>query len=174
MYRYLPVIFLSLFFLAGCSMFFHQEEIDHHSREAAKANVMLATAFLNQGLVREAKQKLLLAKKLDSQEPSVWYGLGYLHEMMDEKYLAKINYEYAITVKPKDGAAHNNYGTFLCRMGQYEKSINQFVKAINDPEYLDTAIAYKNAGICALKMQDQRLANYYFQKAFLGEKLKPG
>ncbi|EKD92180.1 MAG: hypothetical protein ACD_29C00132G0001, partial [uncultured bacterium] len=74
-------------------------------------------------------------------------------------------YQKAIDVEPHSGAAINNYGTFLCRTGRYQEAIQSFLKAAIEPNYLQSASAYENAGICALKMSNILLAKKYFHEA---------
>ncbi len=160
---------LSFFLLMGCTTIKEPMEIEESTfnqrRAASDANVKLAIAFLKQGYVNDSKKKLLLAQILDPKNPSAWYGFGYFYESISEIKEAKENYERAIEIAPKSGAAHNNYGTFLYRVGNYREAVRHFLMAINDPQYLDTASAYENAGFSALKIPDKNLAKYYFQKA---------
>jgi type IV pilus assembly protein PilF len=134
-------------------------------RVAAQANVKLAMALLSQGYIKEAKGKLILAKQIDQHEPSVWYGMGFFNEITGEMDQAQKNYEHAIYIAPKNGAAHNNYGVFLCHKGEYQQSIKEFLLAIADPAYLDVGEAYENAGLCALRIPNNHLAIQYFKKA---------
>ncbi|MBX9705885.1 MAG: tetratricopeptide repeat protein, partial [Gammaproteobacteria bacterium] len=58
-----------------------------------------------------------------------------------------------------------NYGTFLCRQGQYPAALTQFEQAAKDPNYLTPANSLENAGLCALLIPDQNKAIAYFQAA---------
>ena len=59
----------------------------------------------------------------------------------------------------------NNYGTFLCRQGEYKKAETYFLNAIKDVNYIHTAGAYENAGLCALEVPDLAKAKLYFTSA---------
>lgn len=140
----------------------------HHVRNPVKAaniNVQLGLELLKKGESAQAKSKLLLAKRLAPKDPAVWFGFGYFFENTGDVAQADFSYRKAIQLAPEHGNSHNNYGTFLCRQGKYQEAIQHFLLAIADPEYLDISGAYENAGIAALQLPNQRLAQQYFQKA---------
>ncbi|MBA2654929.1 MAG: tetratricopeptide repeat protein [Gammaproteobacteria bacterium] len=163
MFYRIIVLVLMLLFLAGCKMLDLNDP--NNDASAAKANVNLGFAFLKQGFAKEAKQKFLYAKKLDVYEPAVWYGIAYWYEVVGNYAAARSHYEKAISLNPLGGAAHNNFGAFLCRIKQYEVAMQQFDLAVKDDNYLDMGVAYENAGICALHIKDKNCAREYFIKA---------
>lgn len=132
---------------------------------AADINAQLGIAYLGRGDVGRAKEKLLLAQSQAPNNPVVWYAMGYFNEKTGDMAQANRNYLKAIKIAPNDGSAQNNYGTFLCRHGQYQPAISHFMIAIKDPNYLPVGEAYENAGLCALKIPNQALAQQYFIKA---------
>jgi type IV pilus assembly protein PilF len=154
-----------VFIVSGCQMIATNPKNDCQNTAAANANVKLAIAFLNQGYTKEAKQKLLLAQKIAPKNPAVWYGMGYFQENTGSFDQAGKAYEKALRLAPKNGAAHNNYGCYLCRHGRYAESIKHFILAVQDPEYLDVGGAFENAGLCALKIPNKKLAIQFFKKA---------
>lgn len=74
---------------------------------------------------------------------------------------------------PDRGDVQNNYGTYLCRTGEYEQSIDHFMLAVKDPDYLDTSDAYENAGLCALKIPNKKMAYGYFNTAITQNPSRP-
>lgn len=156
--------------LGGCATEKATYSSNHHvvhrnHTAAAKANVVLATEFMKKNDNVKAKEKLLLAQKQAPKLPAVWYGMGYFLEHTGDLAAAETQYKHAISLAPKDGEAHNNYGTFLCRHGKYNESLQEFMLAVKDPNYLQVTDAYENAGMCALKIPDQKRAYAYFNKA---------
>ena len=133
--------------------------------KAAHYNVELGLGYLKQGNTIRAKEKLLWALKQDPRSPVVQDAMGYFLETTGELKQAAIYYHRAVQLAPRSGAAQNNYGTFLCRVGRYPESIQYFLAAAQDPSYLHTALAYENAAKCALKIPDKKLAQLYFAKA---------
>jgi type IV pilus assembly protein PilF len=133
--------------------------------EAAKYNLQLGLAYLKHGDVARAKSKLLLALHENPNDPIILDAMGYFFELTHDLKIAQRYYLQAIKIMPNAGAVHNNYGTYLCRHGYYRKAIEHFLLATKDINYLHVAAAYKNAGLCALKIQDKKLAREYLQKA---------
>jgi type IV pilus assembly protein PilF len=120
-----------------------------------------------------AKQKLLLALDEGPNLPEAWYSMGYFMEVTGDPVNARKYYLKSVDIAPKQGDVHNNFGTFLCRHGEYKEAIKHFMLAINDQEYLDSAAAYENAGLCALKIPDKKLALSYFNHAIRADPNHP-
>jgi len=137
--------------------------VDQHA--AAKINIQLGVYYMRRGDIQRAKQKLTLALKQDPNYSPAQSAMGYYLETVGDKQEAQKYYLRAISLAPKSGAAHNNYGTFLCHNKQYQPAIEQFILATKDRDYLNTAGAYENAGLCALKIPDSKLAKKYLNKA---------
>jgi type IV pilus assembly protein PilF len=144
-----------------------EEDVVKPKSEIAIINSKLGIAYLEQKDVQRAKQKLLLALEQGPGIPEPWYSMGYFLESTGNSAEASKHYLKAIEVAPKRGDAHNNYGTFLCRAGQYQASVKQFMIAANTMDYLDPAAAYENAGLCSMKMRAYSQAAGYFQQALL-------
>ena len=135
--------------------------------EIAKINVQLGMAYLESGDISRAKMKLLLALKQSPESPEPWYSMAYFLEASGNKEEANKYYLKAVDLAPKRGDTHNNYGTFLCRAGQYQDSIKQFMLAANAPDYLDPAAAFENAGLCSMQASTYKQAANYFNQALL-------
>jgi len=136
-----------------------------NKKAAAKTNTQLGFYYLQNGDYQRAKVKLLTALQEDPNYPPANSTMGYFLEKTGEIAQAKEYYLRAIKLTPNDGAMHNNFGTFLCRHRQYTEALQQFKIAIADKDYLHSAGAYENAGLCAKKMHDPRLAQQFFLKA---------
>jgi len=134
-------------------------------QKAAKINIELGLNYLTQGQISRAKSKLTRAKNLAPQLPEVHYSYGYFLEYIGEVDSAAKSYQKAIRLNPKGGNEHNNYGTFLCRQNEFRKAEKEFLAAVEDPNYFNTAEAYENAGLCVLQIPDTEKAAEYFEKA---------
>lgn len=150
----------------------HTQEVkDEHSvalkkrNEAVGYNVQLGLAYLKQGNHPRAKKKLLNALDLDPNSAEANSALAYYMENTGDNKQAQIFYKKALKVAPNSGAQLNNYGTFLCRLGNYQESLKYFMKAVADVHYVNSAGAYENAGLCARAIPDDTLAAEYFAKA---------
>lgn len=152
--------------LAGCvTTSSYDGEPSPNKKEAADANIALGMDSLQKGDVQAAKQKLLAAVKVSPKYPAGWYTLAYYYQATGDDDKANQYYVHALNLAPNSGDTNNNYGTFLCQTGQYQQAISRFMTAAQDPNYIDTAAAYENAGLCALRIPDLKQAKYYFVKA---------
>lgn len=132
---------------------------------AAGYNVQLGLGYLQQGDMQRAKSKLLLALSQAPQWPQALDAMGYYLENTGDTKTAAYYYQKAVSIAPTSGAVQNNYGTYLCRIGQYQEADNHFMLAIQDINYLNTAEAYENAGLCSMEIPDNDKALSYFIKA---------
>lgn len=159
-------LFIVIFFLCSCVTVGYQEEMKPNIKnEAAKSQVRLALALLEQNYLPAAKATLLYALQLDGKESAVWYTLAYYHEVVGEVKLAENEYKQAIYFEPQRGAAHNNYATFLYRQGRYRMALVEFLQATQDLTYVDVANAYEGAGLCAAQQFNSALAKKFFKQA---------
>lgn len=133
--------------------------------KAASFNVQLGMGYLKQGNRSRAKKKLLTALKQQPQSPEVNAALGYYFEQTSELEQAKTYYLKAISLSSNSGAQLNNYGTFLCRQGKYAEAEKYFLRAVADMQYVNTAGAYENAGLCSMEIPDLNKAKTYYIKA---------
>lgn len=159
----------SLLLLQSCQ-FNNQEKVDREEKQrnlknAASYNTQLGLTYLKQGDRPRAKRKLFTALKQEPRSTEVNTALAYYFEQSGDMEQARSYYLKAITLAPGAGAQLNNYGTFLCRQGDYAQSINYFMKAIHDAQYINTAGAYENAGLCAEAMPDLPKSKAFFKKA---------
>ncbi|QDP72511.1 type IV pilus biogenesis/stability protein PilW [Legionella israelensis] len=168
--KLVKTLFISaLFFLQSCQMN-HQEKEDQAAKErnrsnAAAYNTQLGLSYLKQGDRPRAKRKLFAALKQEPNSAAVNTAIAYYFEETGEIDEAKSYYLKALSLAPGSGAQLNNYGTFLCRQGKYVESINYFLKAVKDQQYVHTAGAYENAGLCAAEIPDYDKSILYFTKA---------
>jgi type IV pilus assembly protein PilF len=133
--------------------------------KASSYNMQLGLAYLKQGNRQRAKQKLLTALEQNPNSPYTNEALGYYFEQTKELNQAEFYYNKALQLTPNSGAILNNYGSFLCHQKRYTEANVYFLKAAQDPHYLNTALAYENAGICALAAKKPQTAKKYFEIA---------
>lgn len=166
MLNLLRLTLVTLFFLLQSCQ--HLDENDEpigkrkNLSKAAAFNVQLGLGYLKQGDRSRAKQKLLTAYQQEPSSADVNAALGYYFEKSSELDEAKKYYLKAIALSSNGGAQLNNYGTFLCRQGDYKKADAYFLKAVHDMQYVNTAGAYENAGLCAMAVPDFERAKEYF------------
>jgi len=153
-------------FLQACQQTIKEPEqpvnFKRNLSKAASFNIQLGLGYLKQGDRPRAKKKLLTAMAQQPKSPDVNAAMAYYYEKTNELDQAKKYYLKAVSLSSDSGAQLNNYGTFLCRQGEYAKAEAYFLKAVKDEHYVNTAAAYENAGLCALAVPDINKAKEYF------------
>lgn len=138
-------------------------------QSAAMYNVQLGVRYAQQGEMERAKMKLLLALKQAPDWAPAFDAMAYYQDLVGNEAIADDYYRKALAIAPHSGSSLNNYGVFLCRHKHYQAAVTQFVKAVSDPNYLSTAQAYENAGLCAMAIPELSQAAGFFQKALLND-----
>lgn len=159
---------LSLIVLQACQhkMLNTEQSIrSQKQNDAATYNTQLGIAYLKQGDRPRAKRKLLTALNLAPDSADVNAAMAYYLETTGELNEARIFYKKALSLASNSGTQLNNYGTFLCRLGQYKQAEGYFLNAVKDVHYINSAGAYENAGLCLAAIPDYSRARSYFAKA---------
>lgn len=166
MFSQKTIILISIMLsLVACASTKSSDNDEEKKIATAKINTQLGIAYLERHQIQTAKRKLLLALDEAPNIPETWYAMGYFLETTGDKDQAKTYYLKSVSLASGRGDVQNNYGTFLCRTGNYRDAIKHFELAAKDINYVDTAAAYENAGLCALKIPDNTLALLYFDKS---------
>lgn len=132
--------------LAGCTT--TSSGPQRSSTTAAEYNVQLGYAYLRQGNLALAKEKLERAEKQDPSSASVHSALGLLYERLGEPKAADRHYETALRLAPRDPEIENNYAIYLCRNGRVAEGVRRFESAARNPLYRTPEAAWSNAGVC--------------------------
>ena len=118
------------------------------AKDAAHANVQLGVAYIQQGNLALAKEKLERAQKQAPRSAEVHTALAFLNEKLDLPQKAEEQYELATKLAPANADIKNNYAVFLCRNGKVDKAIQQFESAAKDRLYSTPWAALANAAVC--------------------------
>lgn len=159
------IILVLLLFIVGCSseQVLNNSKIDY--KRAALLNVELGRNYLAQGYVERAKRKFVHALKLMPKLAEAHSGMGYFWEVVKEYKEAEIYYLKSIALGGGKGAFYNQYAVFLCERGRYKEADKNFILAVKDKIYDQTAEVYSNAGLCSLKQGNRDKAEQYFIKS---------
>lgn len=134
-------------------------------KSAAEYNVQLGLGYLREGNVDRAKEKLLIALQQNPNSSSAFGAMAYFWERTRDTKKAEEYYLTAIRLSNNQGDAQNNYGTFLCRIKRYPEAERYLLSAANNTNYIYTAAAYENLGLCQIDAGDLEKARLYLQKA---------
>jgi type IV pilus assembly protein PilF len=115
---------------------------------AARANMQLGSAYLQQGNLPVAKDKLERAVKQAPRDPAIHGLLAMLYLRLGEESRAEGEYRAALALAPRDPDLLNNYAVFLCGAGRIDEGVARFQEAARNPLYRTPWVAYANAGVC--------------------------
>jgi len=137
---------LAALLLAGCTT--TQSGPATSDSSAAEYNVQLGYAYLRQGNLSVAKEKLERAAEQDPRSPAVHSALGLLYERLGDTRAADRHYSTALRLAPRDPEIENNYAIYLCRNERVAEGVKRFEHAARNPLYRTPEAAYTNAGVC--------------------------
>jgi type IV pilus assembly protein PilF len=115
---------------------------------AGAANIQLGAAYLQQGNLPVAKEKLEKAAKQSPKDPVVHGLLGMLYHRLGDDKQAEKEYRAALALAPADPEQLNNYAVFLCDVGRADEGVSRFEEAARNLLYRTPWAAYTNAGVC--------------------------
>lgn len=129
---------------------------------ASSYNVQLGIAYLQQGNLPVAKEKLERAEKQNPRDPHVHSALALLYERLGKPALVDEHYRTAVRLAPEDPDILNNYAVYLCKTNRAEDGVKRFLEAARNPLYGTPAAAYTNAGVCLRNARklDEAEANF--------------
>ncbi|MCS0183175.1 type IV pilus biogenesis/stability protein PilW [Vibrio alginolyticus] len=131
----------------------------------AESRIALGLGYLNGGNMIRAHDNLQQALNHAPQYYRAQLSMAHYYETVGEDVKAEQMYKRSLRQHTKNGNVLNNYGTFLCKRGDFEKADQMFNRAIEQPYYYLIPASYENAAFCALKSQDKDKARYYFTRA---------
>jgi type IV pilus assembly protein PilF len=159
-------ICLTLFMLYLLSACVSNVQDDNYVPDKDALNYLkLGIEYMRLGRTDIALNKLQKALKSDPGYAETYNTLAVLYERLGMVDDAKQHYETALTLKPTGSDIHNNYGQFLCKQNQWKEAETHFNKALENQVYQTPEIPYTNAALCALKNQQNTVAESYLRKA---------
>ena len=149
---------LTLLLLAACATPQHPNKI----RDAAAYNVQLGIAYLHQGDIALAKDKLDRALAEAPNSADVHSARAMLFEHMHNADQADAEFRTSLRLAPHDPDVVNNYAVYLCQNGRTEEGVRRFEEAAHNALYRTPEAAYTNAGVClrASKRDEEARADF--------------
>ena len=134
-------------------------------KDAAHANVQLGVAYMQQGQLSLAKEKLERAERQAPRSVEVHTALAYLNERLDRVQKAEEESQLALRLSPGNSDVANNYAVYLCRNGKVDKALQYFELAARDRLYATPWAALANAGVCLRSVKRGADAVKYLEQA---------
>jgi len=158
---------LALLLLVACSSN-SQKTVKAH--DAAVYNVQLGLAYMNQGELERAKEKLDRAVEQDPGSADVHSARATLFARLNQKDKADEEFRAALRLAPHDPRMVHNYAVYLCQNGRYDEGVKRFLEAAHNGLYPTPEAAYTNAGVCLRAAKRDEEARVNFTRAL---QLKP-
>ncbi len=134
-------------------------------QKRAKVHTELGSLYLLDSRTAIALEEARIALSVDSGYAPAYSLLGLIHMSLNEPRLAEQNFQKALSLAPGDPEISNNYGWFLCQNGREQLSINYFMAAAKNPLYTTPSKPYTNAGICSMRVRNDKAAEEYLSTA---------
>ncbi len=131
----------------------------------AENNVEEALGYLKQNNPERALNKVLLALQQDPNLAEAYKVAGLIYQQSGQPALADKYFNRAVKLEPQSPSARNSYGKFLCQQARFKEAEENFLIAAKNPDIRTIAVAYTNAGLCALRVPDLDRAAQYFRAA---------
>lgn len=133
--------------------------------EMAESRIALGLAYLDNGHMIKARENLEKAMQHAPHYYRSQLSMAHYFETVGETDSARDTYRSALRDHPENGNVLNNYGTFLCKHGEYQQADKYFNLAVEQPYYYLISASYENAAFCSLKSGDIDKAADYFKRA---------
>lgn len=133
--------------------------------DAAADNVQLAMAYMQQGNLARAKEKLDRAMQEDPSNANLHSVYAMFYERINDQKKAESEFREAMRLAPTDPGQVNFYGTYLCRQHRVDEGVTKLMQVANNPLYRTPEVAYTNIGVCLLTVHRDEEAETAFRRA---------
>ncbi|WP_310449200.1 type IV pilus biogenesis/stability protein PilW [Sulfuritalea sp.] len=138
---------------------------ENEQQQRAKVHTELGSLYMLDGRSAIALEEARIALSADPNYAPAYNLLGLTHMVLNETRLAEESFQKALRLAPGDPEISNNYGWFLCQSGREQLSISHFMAAAQNPLYTTPTKPYTNAGICSLRLKQDKAAEDYLLTA---------
>jgi len=135
------------------------------AEQASRINTELGAGYMRRGNYQLAQQKLQKAVAFNPGNAQALSTLAILHEQINEPDEARRYHRQAVKADPEDASVQNNYGAFLCKIGEYRQSEKHFLNAANNAFYQTPELALINAGRCIAQVEEYSRAEQHLRTA---------
>ena len=163
----LVIVSATVLALAGCASAGDRAK---KKGDASNYNMQLGMAYLNQGDLGLAKEKLDRAVAENPGDPNVHSAMAMLQDRLGRPDQADKEFKAALNLGPRSPDVLNNYAVYLCRSGRVDEGVKAFDEAAHNALYRTPEAAYTNAGVCLRGAKRDTQAAMNFQRAL---RIKP-
>jgi type IV pilus assembly protein PilF len=150
-----------------------QSTRDDAAKDRARIHTELGSLYMQDGNLAIALEEARIALASDSGYAPAYNLVALVHMNLQENPAAEENFRKALSLAQGDPEINNNYGWFLCQTGREQDSLQYFLNAIKNPYYTTPAKPYTNAGLCAIRLNNDKLAEDYLVRAIRSDPRTP-
>jgi type IV pilus assembly protein PilF len=164
----LLILILNLALISGCASTGNSNSnlnAAQTTNDVASTNLNLAIEYMRAGNLQTALERMKRALEADPNYYATHSAFGLLYQRLGEPAQAERHFKRAITLNPGDSGSKNNYGLFLCQNNRFDEAEKVFLTAAANPLYDTPALAYANAGTCAMMNGQSEPAEKFFRQA---------
>jgi type IV pilus assembly protein PilF len=134
--------------------------------EAAVVNTELALAYMKEGNLAAAREKIDKALQQNSRTAGTQMAAGFIYDQLNDKRKAATHYEQAVKLAGKDNPdVVANAAVFFCMNGDPKRGEQYMLQAAESPLNRRQDVAFANAGRCALGDGRPKEAEQNFRRA---------
>jgi type IV pilus assembly protein PilF len=134
--------------------------------QAAAVNTELALAYMREGNLKAAREKIDKALQQNSRTPNTQMTAGFIYDRLGDKRKASSHFEQAIRLAGKDNPdVVANAAVYLCMNGERKRGEQYLLQAAASALNQNPDVAYTNAGRCARADGRPQEAEASFRKA---------
>ncbi len=137
------------------------------NKKESELYLQMGVRYLEMGMLKESKEKLEAAVKVDENNGDAYNALGALYERLQQFPAAERVYKKAVVLRSDNVSIRNNYGRFLCERGKYDEGVKLLRQALAMPLNNRKWFAYNHIGRCELMHGQGQLAEDNFRQALL-------
>ncbi len=162
-------ILITVFFLLSQLFLLSCTNTPWH-REQADIFLKKGISLIEGGQYIGALKELLEADKNAPNDPVINYYLGVAYHGRGLRDIAMEHFQKAASLKPDYSEAHNYVGAIYMDMGQWEKAIESFDKALKNYLYATPGLALYNSGWAYYNLQNYDMATTRYLQALQQDK----
>ena len=134
--------------------------------QAAAVNTELALAYMREGNLKAAREKIDKALQQDARTPTTQMAAGFVYDKLGDKKKAMTHFEQAVKLGGKDNPdVVANAAVYFCMNGEPKRGEQYMLQAAASPLNARPDVAYANAGRCARGDGRPKDAEQSFRKA---------
>lgn len=134
--------------------------------QAAAVNTELALAYMREGNLKAAREKIDKALQQNSRMPGTQMTAGFIYDRLGDKRKASSHFEQAIRLAGKDNPdVVANAAVYLCMNGERKRGEQYLLQSAASALNQNPDVAYTNAGRCARADGRPQEAEASFRKA---------